>query len=167
MSLILQQLNFNGFRYCGDIKAGLLNFRPRTPHLYGVVIRRGDEHLGVSRVERNRVDDVRVRELRQARPVMPFPQVTMFVLRPAGHVLRAHVQEYKKALVVWRVGLVSPQHGAHLAERHQINHVDVDFLRNWRRVQRVADHVTARPRPAVHVQIAVVGRQCHPYYMTV
>lgn len=70
-----------------------------------------------------------------------------------GHVFVAHVQKYEKALIIRCVCFVSPQHGSNLLESHQIDYVNVDFLRDGRWIQRVINDVVFRPRSAVHVEV--------------
>ena len=68
-----------------------------------------------------------------------------------GDVFIAHVQENEEALVVGRVGFVRLVHGSHLLHREQVNHVDVDLLRDGGRIEGVLNFVTFRPCSAVHV----------------
>ena len=77
--------HFQSTRKAAIFKAQFFNFASGSPHLHSVIIRSGNEHLGISRIEGHRVDDVNVREFGKTHSVVTVPQVAMFVFCSAKY----------------------------------------------------------------------------------
>lgn len=94
------------------IQPQLFHFRPRPPDLDCVIIRCSDQHLGVTRIKGNGIDNIGVRVFRQASPVVTIPKVTVFVFGPTGkkasitRVLHGRLltlqRSYRKRREIWR-----------------------------------------------------------------
>lgn len=87
----------------------------------------------------------------------PFSKYNVQVLgcKLPGDKVSADVKEDEETFIVGCEGPVSSKATALLSKTLQINHMQVDLLRNGRRGHGVRDHTACRPRSTVHVQVPI------------
>lgn len=72
---------------------------------------------------------------------------------PPGNKVPADVEEDKEALIVRREGSMSAQAPSLLPQVLQVDHMEVNLLRDGRRTLRVRDHTPGWPSPAIHIKV--------------
>lgn len=116
--------------------AQVLQLPTRTPDFNRIVVRDGDQHFRITRVERHGVDNIVMRVFDEACSIVAVPKVAILVLGSTttveefnftlfkfinmyqipGNVFVANIKKYEETFVIRGVGFVRSQHCADFSQ---------------------------------------------------